>query len=133
MKRAVQIWKESGRYQNAKIKTIQNLFQHHYKRILKERICRWIEEINRVELKCRTVLIHREYLQKVFMTSVFSAFKQEIVNTRRIKFVRKSICFTAWRKIIDKKKQLIYLNYGTKKFGNQYKIYIAQVCFNALK
>ena len=124
LKRAFQIWKETRQNEDLKIKSLQNLFSKHYKRILKERMDRWIDEMNSVELKCRVVLLHKEYIQKIFLTSVFSAFKQEIINSRRIKTLRMSIYFIAWKKIIDKKKQLFYLNYGCKKFNQKYKVYI---------
>lgn len=83
-------------------------------------------------MKCRIELIKREYAKKFYLTSVFTAFKQQLFLQRREKWRLMLRVFKAWRDFINQKRFLFHSNLAVSKIQIENRKYILQTCLHAL-
>lgn len=85
-----------------------------------------------VELECRAVLLKRQFLERTYMASVFSALKQGVVQSKKVRMIRQAEIFDAWRQYIQTKRHTLAQNVSMFNFEQANKKYMIRVCFNAL-
>lgn len=49
-----------------------------------------------VELECRAILLKRQFIERTYMASVFSALKQGVLETKKARLLRQAVIFKEW-------------------------------------
>ena len=80
--RVLNIWKAVNQHRTNKIRRVRGLILKQYKQKLHGVFILWKTISMEVELECRTILMKRQYIERTYMASVFSAFKEGILHTK---------------------------------------------------
>jgi hypothetical protein len=60
-----------------------------------------------VELECRAILLKRAFIERTYMASVFSALKQGVLETKKLRLIRQAAIFRAWKQFIQFKRHTL--------------------------
>lgn len=112
---------------------LAKIVAHHRSVELRRALLKWRFNGHEVEFRCRAVMLQRDYGRKIFMTSLFQAWRRETVESAKHRLLTLGKVWKAWNDYLEYKKQLALQQMTSMRFAITYEQYKLRVCFNAIK
>lgn len=133
LKRALAIWAEANRKHKAKYFHFKMFLVRLYKKKMLRAMLLWKTHDMELDAACRLIMLRREHVQKIFLTSVFQAFKQEVYQMRKLRILHLGRIWKAWQDYVMSRRHGLLYNLSIMKFTQVNQTYHIKVCFDALK
>jgi hypothetical protein len=112
------VWKQYCLHMNKLETKIKALILKTYRGKLSERLNAWKKWSLDLNQACRLTLLHRQYIQNLYLSSVTSDLKVNTVIRRHLRFAKLNRIFKYWRDFQIKRKFMVQQHIATSKFLN---------------